>query len=143
VTTPLADTATPVALSAGVKLTGLGKSSSSTVSVAVTEKKSVAAAEITVVWAPSAARSSTPLMVNVAEVSPSRIVTVAGTVAAAVLLLDSVTTSGPAVPAAALRVTVPVVVPPFSLIDVEAIVTVTVGASAVVTLHVATSAMPA
>ena len=82
-------------------------------------------------------------MSKVAEVWPSRIVTVVGTVAAAVLLLESVTTRAPVVPAAALRVTVPVATPPFSLIDDGLIVTVTVGASAVVTFHEVVSAMPA
>jgi len=49
--------------------------------------------------------------VNVAVVAPATTVTLAGTVAAAVLLLDSVTTAPPA-GAAPLSVTVPVEVPP-------------------------------
>jgi hypothetical protein len=51
------------------------------------------------------------VIVNVAEVAPAATVTLAGTVAAAVLLLDRVTTAPP-VGAAPLRVTVPVEVLP-------------------------------
>jgi hypothetical protein len=51
------------------------------------------------------------VIVNVAELFPATTVTLAGVVATAVLLLDSVTTIPP-VGAAALRFTVPVTVPP-------------------------------
>ena len=141
-TTPLAETATAVAPSAGEKFVGLGKSSSSTVTVAETEKKSVAVAVITELCVPSARRSSTPEIEKVTDDWPSGIVTVAGTVAADVVPLASATTSAPEVPAAALRVTVPVATPPFSLIDAGVNVTVRVGASAVVTLHAAVSEIP-
>ena len=53
--------------------------------------------------------------VNVAEVDPARTVTLAGTLAAVVLELESVTTAPP-VPAAAVKLTVPVPVWPLAIV---------------------------
>ena len=55
------------------------------------------------------------LTVNVAEVEPAGTVTLEGTVAAAVLELDSDTVAPP-VPAAAVRVTVPLPVWPLTIV---------------------------
>ena len=63
-------------------------------------------------WVPSARLSSTPLTVTWAELWPSRMVTLAGSVASPGSLLRRLTVRSPAVPV--LRPTVSVAVPPFS-----------------------------
>jgi hypothetical protein len=86
-------------------------------------------------------RDGTPkvVTVNVREVLPARTVTLAGTVAAAVLLLERVTTAPP-VGAALLRVTVPLeLFPPTTVVGLrETEDTVTAG----VTVRVAVRVVP-
>ena len=64
--------------------------------------------------------SSLPVMVKSTEAAPAGIVTIVGTVASLVSLADNVTSRG-ALRSASLRDTVPVAVPPFSLIDADGI----------------------
>ena len=66
---------------------------------------------------PSATELSIALVVNVANVAPAGMLTVAGTFAALGSLLLRLTTK--AAPVGVLRVTLPVDVPPFSEIDDE------------------------
>ena len=79
-------------------------------------------------------------MVNVTEASFAGITTVVGTVASVVSLLNRVTVTGTLV--TILRVTVPVNVPPFSLIDGLLVDTVSVGAIPVVKFQSDAVAIP-
>ena len=96
---------------------------------------------IVTVCARSLRASSTAVIGNVTDCWPSGIRTVAGTVASVRSLLESVTSTSPI--GRLLRLTVPVAVPPFSLIAARSIVSVSLGDSGVAKFQNVPSLRPA
>ena len=108
---------------------GASSSRMSRVSAPSTNPEEVAVA--VTVWVSSRMASSTAVSVKVAEACPARMVTIAGTVAAVSSSLERPTVRSTSV--SVLRVTVTVVVPPFSEILGSAIERARVGTSSSVT----------